>query len=568
MSPGQRLEAVAELLLSNQGSLVLGIAALLAIAAPFADRYLIRRKRLYYRVQYNSKLGLSPVDLQDHDDSVKHADPELQPIAELLDRMSIVVIRVRNTGIDDISAADLKDDPIEFTFGGRVIWNARISEPSIETHRKKLKNSLEFFTTDTNGNGYEDNTLDNVRVSLGRRLSAWLRGEPVDRAAQSSASQPAPRWHGVRFREISLQRKEKFKLVVVLREPDGNIEGELTKEVRCSGHVAGGRILDERRQRRITWPRLTATFGVLLTGALLATLLVNASQPGAASDIPCADGRLRVVGSSAFIPVVERIATEYTRTCAGAEIDTDATGSIGGVRMLAAAQDEPDELAALSDGESGAATPELVAQPIAVIVYTVVVNDSVGVDSLSIEQIRGIHEGRYRDWNQLRDGPSLPIRIVGRGQESGSRQTFEATVLGASEAGLSSDSCEDADRGSGSPLIRCERSTEAQVVAEVADTAGAIGYVDLPSAIDARTDGHPLTVVRLGDRYPDANNIEHGYPFWAIEYLYTRGAPDDGSVLRGFIDYLRSGTARAELRETGYTPCIGRNGVPHRLCRG
>ncbi|EHR52990.1 ABC-type phosphate transport system, periplasmic component [Saccharomonospora marina XMU15] len=568
MTPGQRLEAVAELLLSNQGSLVLGIAALLAVAAPFADRYLIRRKRLYYRVQYNSKLGLSPVDLQDRDDSVKHADPELQPIAELLDRMSIVVIRVRNTGIDDISAADLKDDPIEFTFGGRVIWNARISEPSIETHRKKLKDGLEFFTADTGDSGHGDNTLDNVRVSLGRRLSAWLRGEPVDRATQPSAGQPAPQWHGVRFRDISLQRKEKFKLVVVLREPDGNTDGELTKEVRCFGHVAGGRIVDERRQRRITWPRLTATFGVLLTGALLATLLVNASQPGVATDIACADGRLRVVGSSAFIPVVERIATEYTRTCSGAEIDTEATGSIGGVRMLAAAQDGQDELAALSDGESGAATPELVAQPLAVIVYTVVVNDSVGVDSLTVEQIRGIHDGRYRDWKQLRDGPSLPIRIVGRGQESGSRQTFEATVLGTTEPGLSSDSCASADRDSGSPLIRCERSTEAQVVAEVADTAGAIGYVDLPSAIEARTDGQPLTVLRLGEVYPDANNIEHGYPFWAIEYLYTRGAPENGSVLRGFIGYLRSGTARAELREAGYTPCIGGNGVPHRLCRG
>ncbi|MBK1785331.1 PstS family phosphate ABC transporter substrate-binding protein [Prauserella cavernicola] len=563
MGLGQRLESLAEVLLSNQGSIVLGIAALLAMAAPFADRYLIRRKRVYYRVQYNSKLGLSPVDLNDHDDSVKHADTELEPLAQLLDRMSIVVIRVRNSGIDDIAKEDFADSPLEFTFGGRTIWNARISEPSHEPHRKRLTEGLDFFaTTRSNGDESAHNSLSTVRRTLGQKLLIRL-GRASNQ--QEEPPPPPPQWDGVRLLDLTLLRKEKFKLVVVLREPEGEPAGELTKTIECSGQPSGGRVLNEREQRKAWWPRVTATLGVLLTGALIVTLIADGTRTEAEGGVACADGPLRIVGSSAFAPIAENIAEEYTRSCGGAEVSTVPTGSLDGVRMLAG--DDSGELAALSDGETGEATDELVPNPLAVIVYSVVVNDSVGVERLTAEQLAGIHSGRYRDWSEVRPGPSLPIRIVGRGQESGSRQTFERTVLGAPEGALTSDSCERADRGTSSPTIRCERGTEAEVVEEVATTAGAIGYVDLPSANDATADGDPITLVELGEHYPDPSAISQGYPFWTIEYVYTRGVPAEDSVLRSFLEYLRSPAARAELRDAGYTPCVGKDGGLHELCR-
>ncbi|PRX50305.1 ABC-type phosphate transport system substrate-binding protein [Prauserella shujinwangii] len=564
MGPGQTLQALAELLGSGQGSVVLGVAALLAIASPIVDRYVIRRKRVHYRVQYNSKIGLSPVDLHDGNGAARHADPRLLHIAELLDRMSIVVIRVRNTGSFDIEPKDF-GRPLEFTFGRRVIWDARISEPSVEEHRGELTDALEFFSVDGDaGDPGETGKLTKVRTSLGQRLSAWLGNS----ASGEPPPAPPPQWHGVRLSRLSLERKEKFKLVVVLREPDGNRHGEITKVVERSGHLPGGRIKDDRKLRRITWPVVTATFGVLLTGALLATVLTSASRQVTDPTLQCADGTLRIVGSSAFTPAVSDIAGEYSRVC-GADVTTEATGSIDGVRLLANLdQAERGTLAALSDGRAGEPGRQLVAQAVAVIVYTVVVNDSVGVDRLTLEQVRGIHSGRYRDWNQIRRGPSLPIRIVGRGQESGSRRTFERTVLDGPEGGLSSDSCERRDRGASAPVIRCERGSEADVLAEVADTEGAIGYADLPSARAARTGGLPITVVELDENYPDVSDIPNGYPFWTIEYLYTLGVPENGSLLRYFIDYLRSGTARAALQDAGYVPCVRRDGRVHHLCRG
>jgi phosphate transport system substrate-binding protein len=91
--------------------------------------------------------------------------------------------------------------------------------------------------------------------------------------------------------------------------------------------------------------------------------------------------------------------------------------------------------------------------------------------------------------------------------------------------------------------------------------------MDLPSANAATADKQPLTILQLDGSYPDVTGIPLGYPFWAIEYLYTKGVPDTDTVLKNFIDYLRSSTARAELQNAGYTPCIAKDGQLHHLCR-
>ncbi|WP_228771448.1 hypothetical protein [Actinokineospora iranica] len=97
------------------GNLVLGIVLL--IATPFVDRFLVRRKRISFRVLYNSKIGLGPEKPDDDDGPVRG---QLATLAALLDRMSIVVIRIRNNGGYDIAPDDF-DRPLSFTFGKRVV---------------------------------------------------------------------------------------------------------------------------------------------------------------------------------------------------------------------------------------------------------------------------------------------------------------------------------------------------------------------------------------------------------------------------------------------------------------
>ncbi|WP_020641222.1 PstS family phosphate ABC transporter substrate-binding protein [Amycolatopsis balhimycina] len=550
MGVGATMQSLAEILSSDSGSLVLGLAALVAMAAPFVDRYFIRRRRLAFRVLYNSKIGLSPIDLHDGENGSAQADPQLERTARLLSRMSVVVIRIRNTGGFDIAPDDF-EIPLSFTFGSRIVWDARVSDATDDGLRRHVREGLEFFTRDT-PQPVESAKLSRVRALLPKRLA----GVPAPEA---------PEWHGVRLARLSLKRKEKFKLVIVLRE-SGDDDGEISKEIEHHARLAAGRIKDDRKQRRFGWPVITTAVGVLLTGALLATLLVSWSRPSGETAL-CATGKLSVEGSSAFVPIIGGIAAEYHGQCDGAAITTRATGSVTGVRALAPLDAAgKDGLAVLSDGRSGEAGPELAAKAVAVIVYSLVVNRAAGVDRLTTQQVKDIFSGRVRNWDQLRPGPSVPIGIVGRGQESGTRKTFEQKVLGGAEDRLTSDSCRKPERDPAAATTRCERGTTAEVLTEIAAVPGAIGYADVPAAKAAAARDQQVGVVQLDGHYPDVTTIDAGYRFWTVEYLYTKGVPANESVLKAFLDYLASATARAELQDAGYTPCVAKDGLLDPLC--
>ncbi|GAB3369083.1 substrate-binding domain-containing protein [Amycolatopsis echigonensis] len=556
VSFGDVLRALAEVLTSDRGIVPIAVVAGATILAPIVDRYVIRRRRVIYRELYNSKIGLNPVTLSDQENGAVQADPELVRTVRLLEPLSVVVIRIRNTGSFDIGPDDW-EHPLQFTFGRRVVWDARVSDAK-DGLREVVRNGLEFFTHDQPTPESDTARLSGVRALLSQRLSGFLR--------QPESPVPAvqtPQWHGVRLEQLSLKRREKFKLVVVLREPDDWRGGSLSKELDVVGRLSGGRIKDERKQRWLSWPVVTVAIGVLLSGVLLSTLIVAASRGPAPG---CGSGTLAVHGSSAFARIMNSVATEYHGQCPGATITTQAVGSVSAVRELGPLPaDQKDSLAVLSDGKAPDAGPDLVTQPVAVLVYSLVVNNSVGVDHLSSEQVRGIFSGKYTNWAQLRDGPSVPIRVVGRGQESGTRKTFEEKVLGAAEPGLSSDDCRTPIRDPHAAVVRCERGTTDDLLRAVGETPGAIGYADVPAAKIAAAGGQ-VAMAKLDDRYPDVTSIDAGYRFWTVEYLYTKGVPENDSLLKQFIDYLRSSTARAELQDAGYTPCVTKQGLLDQYC--
>jgi hypothetical protein len=154
-----------------------------------------------------------------------------------------------------------------------------------------------------------------------------------------------------------------------------------------------------------------------------------------------------------------------------------------------------------------------------VIAYTLVVNRAAGVDRLTTQQVKDIFSGRVRNRDQVRPGPSVPIGIVGRGQESGTRKTFERKVLGGAEDRLTSDSCRKPERDPSAATTRCERGTTAEVLTEVSAVPGAIGYADVTT-------------------------IGAGYRFWTVECLTWRARPRRPSC-------RTPGTRRAWPR----TPC-------------
>ncbi|RLK61294.1 PstS family phosphate ABC transporter substrate-binding protein [Actinokineospora cianjurensis] len=549
------------------GNLVLGIVLL--VATPFVDRFLIRRKRVSYRVHYNSKIGLGPEKLTD--ETAGGDSAQLTRLTRLLDRLSIVVIRIRNTGGYDIDPDDF-DRPLTFTFGERVVWNARISEAGSVEVREKLRAGLRFFRTDgTDGtdsaaNGQvgppvadERDSLRTVRDKMAQRMVRWIGGQ----APAPKEPEAEPRWHGVRLETLALKRKQKIKLVVVLEEPEDHPGGETSKEITATGKLAdNGIIKDEKRQRRFTLPRLTGALALALT-AFLVLSLVFASPPVDPS-VRCVAGELTIRGSSVFMPTMKAMAADYTAACQDAKITTQATGSIDGVRWLASA--EAATSAALSDGLQN--TNGLVAQQLAIVVYHVVVHAGVPVETLSTADLRRIYDGTYTDWNQLNpQSPSLPIRIVGRGQSSGTRQLFEKQVLNGGEGGLSSDECVEKNRDPRARTIRCERESNSDVVAMIGAVQGAIGYADAPSVAEARKKGDLKAVSIDGKTFDTAAALASNYPFWTVEHLYLKGEPGKDTLLEAFAEHVRKhDSARLRLKDSGYLPCVTPQGAPLELC--
>jgi phosphate transport system substrate-binding protein len=333
---------------------------------------------------------------------------------------------------------------------------------------------------------------------------------------------------------LNINIDDRFKLLVLL---SGHGTG-----VRGKAHVVGGkfdldkggRVLDKRT-------RIFAATSLALSGALVAFAI---SGPGSgnirSSTFACATGHITIDGSTAFEPAMYEIASDYHLACPDANIEVNGTGSIAGINALNRGAAD----AAMFDGtEPAGAYPGLVSRPVALVDFAVVVNKQVSLLSLSTGQLQGIYSLRYVNWEQLK-GPNLPIVIVGRDSQSGTRYTFQNTILGRQEPGANSPNCVTANPGPKPPVLICEMDSTTALLDIVNNTPGAIGYAELHQAkafpniqwmlINGQLPGIELTQ-------------QSGYPFRTTEHIYTRGQPAQGSLLAAFLSYLTSDTAKAVM---------------------
>lgn len=449
----------------------IAFAALLMLAAPLVDRLVIRRKRIDYRVLYNSKIGLDPLSKHDKDDELSSdADPRLRHLTSMAGRMSVVIIRIRNVGNYDIEKKDF-DEPISFTFGKRVVWDARISEASTPELRSACREHMAFFTEDhaprrkpPNGDAGD---LGAVRKWLKSRMFTTI---------EAGQTELGPQWHGVRLGRLALKRNEKFKLVVVLQEPDEHTGHELTKTVDVEGRIENGWIRDEKKKPRLTWAGAMMGVSVLLAGALVATSInsVAATEPAY-----CATGTIHVEGSSAFMPVVDRAVQKYEQECRAAEISTSASGSIDGLEMLGQETGSSSVDAVFSDAP--AVDGNFHRTPIAVVNFAVVINEQADVPGLTSEQLRSIFSGQVTDWQEVGGTPG-PIKIVDRRDLSGTRKVFESEIIkGTIES--PEDPCDSKMLAPAAP-VHCWSSDTRAVLNRVETTPGAIGFADANAALD------------------------------------------------------------------------------------
>ncbi|MGD0051420.1 MAG: phosphate ABC transporter substrate-binding protein [Vulcanimicrobiaceae bacterium] len=243
--------------------------------------------------------------------------------------------------------------------------------------------------------------------------------------------------------------------------------------------------------------------------AALAALLISCSV-AALTGPALAATTITAAGSTALLPLVLDAAAAYQKAHPDVQISVSGGGSGTGINQVAAK--------AIDIGDSdiqAPAHPELHDNRVAVIGFAIVTNPGVGVKGLTKAQLQDIFSGKATNWKQF-GGADLPIVVINRPRNSGTRAVFTKTVMG------------------GTPISETGQVEDATgtVVSFVKQTPGAISY-----AAFSGTRGSGLTELAIDGVAPTDDNIRDGkYPTWSYEHMFTYGEPT-GEVAK-FIDYV------------------------------
>jgi ABC-type phosphate transport system substrate-binding protein len=309
-----------------------------------------------------------------------------------------------------------------------------------------------------------------------------------------------------------------------------------------------------RPRRR--WLAIVVAVLLLAAGAGVDRLVTGAGDP----DPLCFSGTLHLVGSTAFERTADIIRHGYESRCPDAHIDVSAIGSNEGIRALSTGNTA--YTVAMHDGYLASDSDEVKWRgfrgfPVALVAFAVIVNKDTNVTGLSLGDLRSIYsQDGPTSWNRFKGGSDQPIRLVSRTEGSGTRGIFEEHVLKRPEPDLSSSDCQRKDAlRVALHVIRCERSSQGQVLDTVNTVPGTIGYAELRVASDAHR--YPnVRILSLDGMMPTASPAIDHYPFVAPEIFYTYGLPPNDSRASAFLTFLTTGTAKSLLRQAGAPVCV------------
>lgn len=211
----------------------------------------------------------------------------------------------------------------------------------------------------------------------------------------------------------------------------------------------------------------------------------------------------------------------------GVTVSTEFTGSSAGIEALNAGTVQIGNASrSLKDSEKESGAVENI---VAIDGIAVVVDKENTVESLSKDQLIGIYKGEVTNWSEV-GGSDTPIVVIGREASSGTRGAFEE-LLEVEEA------CVYAN----------ELDSTGAVMAKVASTPGAIGYVSLDVVDDT------INAVSLEGVAPTVENIKAGSYFLSRPFVMaTKGeisAQDE--VVKAYFDYIASEEGKEVIADVG-----------------
>ena len=197
-------------------------------------------------------------------------------------------------------------------------------------------------------------------------------------------------------------------------------------------------------------------------------------------------------------------------------VTVEFTGSSAGVEAaLSGASDIGNSSRNLKDEEKSAGAVENI---VAIDGIAVAVDPKNTVTDLTKDQLISIYTGEVKNWSDL-GGENMPIVVVGREAGSGTRGAFEE-ILGIE------DKCVYAN----------ELDSTGAVMAKVASTPGAIGYISLDAVDDS------VIALKLEGVAPSAETIKSGEYFLSRPFVMaTKGEiSEQNELVKALFDYVYS----------------------------
>ncbi len=256
----------------------------------------------------------------------------------------------------------------------------------------------------------------------------------------------------------------------------------------------------------------------------------NKPSENAAGDANNAEelnGTLTLAGSTSMEKLCEALSESFMEANPNITVTVEYTGSGAGLESLAAGSvDIGNASRHLKDGETETGAVENVVAIDGIAVVTDLDNK---VKNVTSEDLAKIYKGEITNWSEL-GGDDEAIVVIGREAGSGTRDAFEELLEVA-------DECDYAQ----------ELDSTGAVLAKVAATSGAIGYVSLDVVDDS------VLALSLDGVEPTEKEILAGKYLLSRPFVMATNGQisEQNELVKAWFDYIQSEEGKSVISEIG-----------------
>ena len=239
------------------------------------------------------------------------------------------------------------------------------------------------------------------------------------------------------------------------------------------------------------------------------------------------NGTLALGGSTSMEKLCEAMSESFMEANPGVTVTVEYTGSGAGLEALAAGSiDIGNASRKLKDAEKENGSVENI---VALDGIAVITEKSNTVTDITAEDLAKVYKGEISNWKDL-GGDDQPIVVIGREAGSGTRDAFEELME-------VKDAC----------VYAQELDSTGAVLAKVASTPGAIGYVSL-DVVDDTVIGLKIDGVEPTEEQILAGNYVLQRPF----VMATTGElSEQNEIVKAWFDYIGSETGKEIIKKVG-----------------